>query len=104
MSEVTVEVGFGDFFSVCTHYDKCRLLYEVSDVMTYVCLSFDFTEWFVCGIRIDVLFQKVILSVRFFNLFTDNMVYVSIVVFLCSSCFLIPLYCGSYLVLLRDRC
>lgn len=63
-----VDVGFGDSSSVYGDCDKCRLLYYVFDVRTYVGLSFNSKRLVDCGMYVEVLFQKGILSVRFFNL------------------------------------
>lgn len=51
-------------FSVCGGCDKCRFFFflYVSDMMTYVGLTFDFTGWIGCG------FQVWILSFKFFDI------------------------------------
>lgn len=65
VSEV-IYLGFGDSFSVCGNCDKYGFLLYVSDVMTCVTLSFGVTGWVGCGVYVEVLFQEVILSFRFF--------------------------------------
>lgn len=67
--EVTIDVGFDGPFSVYSNCDKYRLLLYTSVTMTNVGLGFGFTGLVGCGIYIEVLLQKGILSSRFLHLY-----------------------------------
>lgn len=56
------------FFSVHGDYDKCWLLEYVSDMKTYVGLSFCFPVWVGCGNYVEILLWEETLWFKFSNL------------------------------------
>lgn len=49
LSEIIVDVIFGDFFSIVID-DKCQFIEYVPDIMTFVGLSLGFKGWVGCCI------------------------------------------------------
>lgn len=68
-------------------------LFSTSHVIPRMGLGVVFMGWVGCDTYIDILLLKGILPIRFLTFLVDNVVYVFIVVFMCSLYFFVPLYC-----------